>query len=526
MRGVLIPNAREMSSELVECGESRFSPEALARWSAVSGPGESAGSPPPSGDDDARAELERLRVDLARAQEEAAAARADAAQARAEADRAKDRASADVAAGSAREDRRRSGRWRTPVAALLVLLGSLLAPLALAGVWVDTQVSDTDRYVETVAPLARNPAVQAAVAAGTTDAIFARLDIDEFLDRTIDSLITTIDPPPFVANQLRDLAGTMSYGIRSFVQTRINKVVRSDRFATAWDKANRVAHEQLVNALSGEQGGAVVIQGDTVRLQLGPFIEVAKQDLAKAGFTRVAKLPTINPSIELAQSSDLARAQGAYTLLNRLGIVLPLLSVALLGCGVVVARRRRRMLLAAGLGLAGGMVLLAVALAVGRAAYLGSLTPDGLPVDAAAAIFDTLVRFLREALWAFVALGLVIALGAFVTGPSRIAAGTRSRLSTALGWLRQRTEALGVRTGPVGPWVRDHAQALRIVVVAAAAVTLVVWHQVTVQAVVLLAGIVLVALAIVEFLAHGVPRNGAPRNGAPTSAGANDRGTM
>src|SRR4051794_24083391 len=56
------------------------------------------------------------------------------------------------------------GRWRAPTAAVLIVIGCILAPLAVTAVWANRQVSDTDRYVETVAPLAKDPAVQAAVA--------------------------------------------------------------------------------------------------------------------------------------------------------------------------------------------------------------------------------------------------------------------------------------------------------------------------------------------------------------------------
>src|SRR5437867_12904818 len=53
--------------------------------------------------------------------------------------------------------------WRWSLAILLIVLGSLLAPLAVTAVWVNSQVSDTDRYVATLAPLPRDPALQRAV---------------------------------------------------------------------------------------------------------------------------------------------------------------------------------------------------------------------------------------------------------------------------------------------------------------------------------------------------------------------------
>jgi hypothetical protein len=62
------------------------------------------------------------------------------------------------------EGRPRRRRWRTVVAVLLIVLGCVLAPLAGVAVWARNQVTNTDRYVATVAPLASDPAIQNAVA--------------------------------------------------------------------------------------------------------------------------------------------------------------------------------------------------------------------------------------------------------------------------------------------------------------------------------------------------------------------------
>ena len=55
-------------------------------------------------------------------------------------------------------------RWRTILAVLLIVVGCVLAPLAGVAVWARNQVTNTDRYVRTVAPLASDPAIQTAIA--------------------------------------------------------------------------------------------------------------------------------------------------------------------------------------------------------------------------------------------------------------------------------------------------------------------------------------------------------------------------
>ena len=54
-------------------------------------------------------------------------------------------------------------RWRTILTVVLIGVGSVLAPLAGVAVWARDHVTNTDRYVRTVAPLARDPAIQRAI---------------------------------------------------------------------------------------------------------------------------------------------------------------------------------------------------------------------------------------------------------------------------------------------------------------------------------------------------------------------------
>lgn len=53
--------------------------------------------------------------------------------------------------------------WRGVVGTLLVVFAVVLAPLAVTGIWVQRTITDTDRWVETLGPLAADPAIQAAV---------------------------------------------------------------------------------------------------------------------------------------------------------------------------------------------------------------------------------------------------------------------------------------------------------------------------------------------------------------------------
>ena len=83
--------------------------------------------------------------------------------------------------------------------------------------------------------------------------IFSYLDIEAVTDEIVVALEDR-DLPPTAATTLRALAGPLEAGVRNFVGDRIEDVVESPAFATAWTEANRTAHEQLVAALLGETG--------------------------------------------------------------------------------------------------------------------------------------------------------------------------------------------------------------------------------------------------------------------------------
>jgi hypothetical protein len=125
-----------------------------------------------------------------------------------------------------------------------------------------------------------------------------------------------------------------------------------------------------------------------------------------------------------------------------------------------------------------------------------------LPHDAAAVLYDTIVRFLRAGLRTVFVLGLVVAAGAFLTGPSPTATRTRQGLARGIGWLRRGAEGAGLRTGPVGTWIDANRRGLRVGAVALAGLALVFWSRPTGKVVIGLALALLVVLAAIEFLAR------------------------
>ena len=431
--------------------------------------------------DSERAELERLRAEVASLRSQAQTA---------------DTTPSEAAVPPRPPSRQ---RWRSAVASLLIVVGCILAPLSVVAVWTRNQVTDTDRYVATVAPLANDPAIQAAITDKITAQIFNYIDVQAITNQAVDALATR-GLPPAVADPLHALSVPLAGGVESFTHDQVSKVVASDRFADAWVSANRAAHAALVTALTGEGGGGISIENDTVSINLGPFIQVVKQRLVESGFELASRIPEVNTSFVLFQSNALASARDGIRLLTIIGNWLPGLVLVLFVIGVYVAKGHRRALVGAGLGLAAGMVALALGIYAFRALYLRELPAEVLPHDAAAALYDTVVRFLRLGLRTILVLGLVVALAAFLTGRSPTAVRARTGVTGAIGRLRGGAEKAGLRTGPVGTWIYAYKRPLRIAVIALAALVLVFWDRPTGVVIIVLTLVVLVVLAIIEFL--------------------------
>jgi hypothetical protein len=387
--------------------------------------------------------------------------------------------------------------WRTPVATLLIVIGCLLAPVAVVAVWTANQVSDTSRYVANVEPLVHNPAIQNALTDKLTNQITSHLNVTGYADQA--AAVLTSKGLPRVGTLLRTFAPPIASAIAGFVHSQVHKIVTGPRFARNWVQVNTVAHREIVKALSG-RGGAVSISNGQVTIDLAPFIDIAKRDIAARGLTIINKLPAIHPTLTLFSAKYLVKAQTLYRLINDLKIVLPILALLLIAVGVYVARGHRRALIGAGLGFAASMLLLGAGLLIFRGIYLNSVPNSVLPADAAAALFDTFVRFIKDALRTLLVLGLVVAAAAFITGPSVTAVRTRAAVASGFAWVRKIGERGGVSTGPVGRWTYAHRTGLRISAVALAAVIFVFWGRPTALVVILLAVLLLVVLGLIELI--------------------------
>jgi len=384
-------------------------------------------------------------------------------------------------------------RVRSLAAVVLIVLGCLLAPLSVMAAWTADTVGDTDRYVDTVAPLAGDRNVRNEAATRVTNAVMQHLDLPALLEGVAPA------QRPLVDKALGRLGDSLEGAVRSFVYDKALAVVSSDVFRQIWTEANRRIHGALNEALTGR--GTVRLENDSVIVDLGPVVEQVKQHLVDAGMTVAGKIPRVHAELTVLTSDDIGKAKTYFRLLQLAGLWLPVAAVLLVAGGVLLSGHRRRALIAASLCFAFTTLLLGVALTIFRVMYLDSL-PLGVSPPTAESVYNTLTRFLRTSVRVVVALGVVIAVAAWLTGPGRRAVLVRRLWYSGIHAVRATADRAGLRTGPVGPFLHRFRTWITWLLVAATVLTYVLWPYPTGWVVIGLALTLLFALSVVDFVAE------------------------
>jgi len=372
---------------------------------------------------------------------------------------------------------------------VLIVLSCILVPLSVVAVWAHNEVLDTDQYVETVAPLARNDEIAQALSVRVTNTLFDNVDVEETAKEVLPS-------------QAAFLSGPLTTALREFTERVALRFFESEQFQELWDRANRVAHEQVVKALTNS-GKVITTKNGEVVLDLSSLAVEVRSELSSRGIGIFDKLPIGKLSLrfELFDAEGLKNAQAGVRLLNRLAIILPILAVVFAAAGIWLAGDRRRALMRWGIGVAIASLVLGFALLIGRDAYLNALPADANR-SAASAAFDIVVRFMRNTNRVLAAVGIIFALGAYLAGSSRVATFVRGKTTGALDAVGDKATTEGIDLGVVATFVARHTNGFRVIGIIFAFVILIALDHPTALTVFVLLGILLVYFALVAILAR------------------------
>ena len=304
-------------------------------------------------------------------------------------------------------------RWRRLAVALLIVLGCVITAGASVTVWLKSVALNTDTFVATVGPLSSNQAVALAIGNFSVDALFGEINAEQV-----------------VADALPEEAGFLAAplvgAIENFSRDVAAEVISSDVFSAIWTTAIRLAHETALSLLRDE-GGLFYISKGEVTIDLSDLLGTVQDRLASTGLAFLEDLPISEDAgkIVVYQAAQLAQIQQALTILDRAGIILPLLALVAFGVALWVSLWRRRTLLYIGAGLSVTMALSLAILARVRSQVVAEVSSE-LYRTAVEAVWEIVLGSLIGQTILLLVIGLAIAAGAFLAGPDLRAVAVRT----------------------------------------------------------------------------------------------------
>jgi hypothetical protein len=364
------------------------------------------------------------------------------------------------------------------IAWILVVLASLLIPIAVIAVWAIRTVTDTNQYVATMAPLARDPVIVNHLADKATDALFSAGVVRNKVTAALPPKAKPIVTP--IVNQVHD-----------YVHGVALQVFESPKFGQLWDTLNRHSHDAVVDILTGKQSKLTqrVEQGGAIVVKVTPALEQIQQKLSARGVTLFNPIKPILSNannglgITIVSKAQVSKFSGFFNLVVKLRWLIPIVALLLAAIGIAVAVKRRKTLLRMAIGVGLVTLVLLAGLSLGRITFLNQAAKRQYDQGVAGAVWDTLLRFLKTDLrWTLLAT-ILVALGAWVAGPSRYAVWIRSKCAQAARWIAAQARALSSGAGRAaagspgtrrtGGWILEHLAGLRVVGVVVAALFLV-----------------------------------------------------
>jgi hypothetical protein len=380
--------------------------------------------------------------------------------------RARDTVTADAVAPPAR----RSGRWRTVLSAICIVVAAILVPVSIVGAWARVQLVEEDAFVNTLAPLVDDPSVQALIIDETMSGITAQVNFSQLTGSVFDG-IADLGLPPRAVQALGLLQAPAADGLENLVTQTVTRVVESDAFADVWATATRAAHRALTTAATSDGGGLVVKTDEGVGIQLGAVVDRVKSNLTERGVGVAKLIPTIDKVVIIGEGNNLTAIRTGYAIAATMGFWLPVITLALFGLGILLARRRSTAVLGTGIGLAVGSATLAATLSIGATA-VGIVAGDlDLSPTALNVIYQQLVGAMTQTALVLMVLGVLVAVIGWLMGGSRPALGVRTATDDLNTSARSQLAERGLDTGAFGAWLGRH----RVLVRTGIAVLAVLW---------------------------------------------------
>lgn len=315
----------------------------------------------------------------------------------------------------------RSASGHRRIVAALLVIGTLIAFLAIFSIWVNRQALNTDNWVNTSDKLLQDDEIKTQLSNYLADELFANVDVQAELEKTF---------PP----RLAPLAGPAAGALHQLAPKVAERALETSRAESLWSTANRGAHETLLKILNDE-GSAVSTSGGEVTLDLKALLSESSGQLGVAG-KLASKIPPDAGQLTILKSDQLSTAQDISKLIRRLPIVLTLLALLFYGLAIYLAGpRRRQALRSVGFGFVVAGVLSLLLREIAGNTVIDALAGNEAVRPAVDAVWGIATGLLVTVAVSAITFGTLLVIAAWLAGPTRIASSLRRE---AAPYLRER----------------------------------------------------------------------------------------
>jgi hypothetical protein len=297
--------------------------------------------------------------------------------------------------------RRRIGIWTAVVA------GAIVAVLAIFAIWTARQLLSDSNWTRTNSALIGDPAIQSVLADYLVDQLYT--------DAGLTDRVQSVLPP-----RLQPLAAPAAGALREPLTRAVRRLLDGPRFQALWTTAAQLTHRQFIN-LVDERGKALrTPAGGGVILDLRPILTRISDQLG-IPLTAAAANGT-NGIITILTPQQLSGLQKAVKLLRTLAIFLFLVSIALFGVAVLLARgHRREILTASALAVVIAAILVLFVRRLGGNLVVSHLAKTDSVADAATSAWAIGTSLLAQIARTMLLLAILLAVMAWLAGPAKLA---------------------------------------------------------------------------------------------------------
>jgi hypothetical protein len=321
-------------------------------------------------------------------------------------------------------------RTRRIVVWVLVVLGTIIALVAILTTWVKRQMLDNTAWNKATTQMVQDPKVQSAIATYTINQLYQNVNVGQALSDRLPPNLKQLGPP---------LAGALEQPATQGVE----RLLTRPRVQQLFINASSIAHQKLINVLENKTGYGISTGNGVVTLDIHEMIVEIGTELGLPQ-NALARLPAKAGTVTLMKSNQLSAAQAGVQAVRVLSAWLLVAVLVLYGIAIWLARGRRRATLRnAGIGLVlVGLLVLVIRTLLGNYITDSLASPGYQPATHRLYLIGTAI--LGQIGEAALLYGIIAALGAILAGPTRPAVWLRQRLAPIL------NEQQGIVWGVVG----------------------------------------------------------------------------